>query len=188
MHHNQCKLLSNGKNKCLPDMCRPLGRLHEPEQLFQDCSCCTPRRNCICGVHRFMPCSHEGPYSVSVLGDLHLEPAQMQLFHEARQQLTRAMADAGSGARVVQLGDLGGYKNQPGDVCCLHTAAWAIRQHCADATCHRCSGGAAGRNGQCRVRSQGKAKKRPMLHIMKRRAAPAMTGRRDAFACFAGTP
>jgi len=61
----------------------------------------------------------EGPYSVSVLGDLHLEPAQMHLFHEARQQLVQAMSGDSDGvvrqgARVVQLGDLGGYKHRPG--------------------------------------------------------------------------
>ncbi|KAF6253281.1 Metallo-dependent phosphatase-like protein [Scenedesmus sp. NREL 46B-D3] len=66
--------------------------------------------------------SHEGPYSVSVLGDLHLEPGQMHLFHEAQQQLAAAMAEAGSGARIVQLGDLGGYKYQPGSRACFQTA------------------------------------------------------------------
>lgn len=64
--------------------------------------------------------SQDGSYSVSVLGDLHLEPAQMHLFHEARQQLVSAMSqapDSSQGldrARVVQLGDLGGYKHRPG--------------------------------------------------------------------------
>lgn len=52
---------------------------------------------------------------MSILGDLHLEPAQMHLFYEAQQQLATAMADVGSGARVVQLGDLGGYKHKPGE-------------------------------------------------------------------------
>uniref|UniRef100_A0A383VZZ7 Calcineurin-like phosphoesterase domain-containing protein n=1 Tax=Tetradesmus obliquus TaxID=3088 RepID=A0A383VZZ7_TETOB len=66
--------------------------------------------------------SHEGPYSVSVLGDLHLEPGQMHLFHEAQQQLAAAMSQAGSGARVVQLGDLGGYKYKPGSRACFQTA------------------------------------------------------------------
>lgn len=56
---------------------------------------------------------------MSVLGDLHLEPAQMHLFYEARQQLVQAMSSADDGvvlhgARVVQLGDLGGYKHRPG--------------------------------------------------------------------------
>lgn len=66
---------------------------------------------------------------MSILGDLHLEPAQMHLFHEARQQLVSAMTSPGdhnsssssgtglTGARVVQLGDLGGYKHRPGVVC-----------------------------------------------------------------------
>lgn len=53
---------------------------------------------------------------MSVLGDLHLEPGQMHLFHEAQQQLAAAMSPAGSGARVVQLGDLGGYKYKPGEL------------------------------------------------------------------------
>lgn len=41
----------------------------------------------------------------------------MHLFHDAREQLVGTMSDAGqllSGARVVQLGDLGGYKHKPG--------------------------------------------------------------------------
>eukprot|EP00878_Enallax_costatus_P036396 GHUV01040868.1.p1 GENE.GHUV01040868.1~~GHUV01040868.1.p1 ORF type:complete len:116 (+),score=24.91 GHUV01040868.1:244-591(+) len=61
--------------------------------------------------------SHGGHYSLSVLGDLHLEPAQMHLFHEAREQLLAAMSAAeqqNSQARVVQLGDLGGYNHKPG--------------------------------------------------------------------------
>jgi len=56
-------------------------------------------------------------YSISILGDLHLEPAQMHLFEQARQQLVTAMSEAGAvlpGARVVQLGDLGGYAHRPG--------------------------------------------------------------------------
>lgn len=70
----------------------------------------------------------EGPYSVSVLGDLHLEPAQMHLFHEARQQLVQAMSGDSDGvvrqgARVVQLGDLGGYKHRPGSRDCFAVAS-----------------------------------------------------------------
>jgi hypothetical protein len=44
----------------------------------------------------------------------------MHLFHEAKQQLVAAMAQPDSSsqslsrARVVQLGDLGGYKHRPG--------------------------------------------------------------------------
>lgn len=53
------------------------------------------------------------------MGDLHLEPAQMDLFHEARQQLLKAMSNPVTGkplpgARVVQVGDLGGYQFAPG--------------------------------------------------------------------------
>lgn len=55
---------------------------------------------------------------MSVLGDLHLEPAQMHLFQQAQEQLVKAMSDSAGnvlqGARVVQLGDLGGYKHRPG--------------------------------------------------------------------------
>lgn len=61
--------------------------------------------------------TQEGAYSVSVLGDLHLEPAQMHLFHEARQQLVAVMEPGAP--RVVQLGDLGGYKHRPGG-CIIH--------------------------------------------------------------------
>ncbi len=60
------------------------------------------------------------------MGDLHLEPAQMPLFHAARRQIRTALRrGAGEeeqladglmprGARIVQLGDLGGYSNAPG--------------------------------------------------------------------------
>lgn len=42
----------------------------------------------------------------------------MHLFHEARQQLVAAMsAQTDGGARVVQLGDLGGYQDRPGRSC-----------------------------------------------------------------------
>jgi hypothetical protein len=62
------------------------------------------------------------------MGDLHLEPAQMHLFEEARQQLLDAMRGPDGqlmpGARVIQLGDLGGYHHEPGasfcDACVLH--------------------------------------------------------------------
>jgi hypothetical protein len=43
----------------------------------------------------------------------------MHLFHEAQQQLRAAMSDGNGrllpGARVVQVGDLGGYKHGPGE-------------------------------------------------------------------------
>lgn len=55
------------------------------------------------------------------MGDLHLEPGkQMQLFEEARRQLTAAINAPGVAApRVVQLGDLGGYKFRPGSRECF---------------------------------------------------------------------
>lgn len=54
-------------------------------------------------------------FSVGILGDLHLEPAQMHLFEEARAQLADHLAKQDvPGARIVQLGDLGGYSNRPG--------------------------------------------------------------------------
>ena len=42
------------------------------------------------------------------MGDLHLEPEGMEPFLEAREHLRAAMS--GHGARVLQLGDLGGYR------------------------------------------------------------------------------
>lgn len=41
----------------------------------------------------------------------------MHLFHKARQQLVAAMSAPDSRARVVQLGDLGGYDHRPGQSC-----------------------------------------------------------------------
>eukprot|EP00898_Chlorokybus_atmophyticus_P003927 jgi/Chlat1/4535/Chrsp29S08895 len=64
---------------------------------------------------------------VAILGDLHLEPAQMHLFHAARQQLNKAIDNTNAGAssvakRVVQLGDLGGYSHRPGSRECFAEA------------------------------------------------------------------
>ena len=66
------------------------------------------------------------------MGDLHLEPAQLPLFHTARRQIRTALRHGSGdeladglmppGARVVQLGDLGGYTNAPGSRHVLHTA------------------------------------------------------------------
>jgi hypothetical protein len=57
---------------------------------------------------------------------LHLEPAQMHLFGDAQQHLRAAMSDAAGrllpGARVVQVGDLGGYKHGPGTRACFEGA------------------------------------------------------------------
>ena len=63
-------------------------------------------------------------FSLAIMGDLHLEPAQMPLFHEARRQIRTALRHSANpqladglmppGSRVVQLGDLGGYTNAPG--------------------------------------------------------------------------
>jgi len=51
----------------------------------------------------------------------------MHLFEDARSQLVKAMSDGAGrllpGARVVQLGDLGGYKHKPGATLATTTAA-----------------------------------------------------------------
>ena len=59
---------------------------------------------------------------MAVLGDLHLEPDQMRLFHKARKQVVSRLSHTATGqplpcAAVVQLGDVGGYNNQPGGLC-----------------------------------------------------------------------
>lgn len=55
-------------------------------------------------------------FSIAIVGDLHLEQKGMQTFHRARQQLKSILEAKDSGeARVVQLGDLGGYDEKPGD-------------------------------------------------------------------------
>ena len=58
-------------------------------------------------------------FSVAVLGDLHLEPPHMDYFHAARRQLVAALEQQGGATRVVQLGDLGGYKYKPGSQACF---------------------------------------------------------------------
>jgi 3',5'-cyclic AMP phosphodiesterase CpdA len=80
------------------------------------------------------------PVAVAVMGDLHLHPEQMPLFHAARDDLVRAMKEAlaeeeaqgqdaattttpeSSRLRLAQLGDLGAYECQPGTVACFETA------------------------------------------------------------------
>ncbi|PSC75593.1 calcineurin-like phosphoesterase [Micractinium conductrix] len=60
-------------------------------------------------------------FAVAIVGDLHLEPGpQEPLFEEARRQLVGAVCEPGVAApRVVQLGDLGGYKFRPGSRECF---------------------------------------------------------------------
>lgn len=60
-------------------------------------------------------------FAVAIMGDLHLEPGhQMPVFEEARRQLISAVNEPGIAApRVVQLGDLGGYKFRPGSRECF---------------------------------------------------------------------
>ncbi|KAK9802059.1 hypothetical protein WJX73_008858 [Symbiochloris irregularis] len=65
--------------------------------------------------------------TVAIVGDLHLEPDQMRLFHKARRQINDVLSDEISSkplpsAGVVQLGDLGGYNHQPGSHKCFLTA------------------------------------------------------------------
>ena len=55
-------------------------------------------------------------FSIAIVGDLHLEQKGMKTFHRARQQLKDVLSASGSGEpRVVQLGDLGGYSEKPGE-------------------------------------------------------------------------
>lgn len=61
-------------------------------------------------------------FAVGIMGDLHLEPDPqfMRQFDEARGQLLHhigAEGPAAAGARIVQLGDLGGYTSRPGSRC-----------------------------------------------------------------------
>lgn len=74
-------------------------------------------------INRSLICSCLDRFAVAVLGDLHLEPAQMSLFRkaaaQARSVLTRHAGQ--EGARLVQLGDLGGYNHQPGNLLCPQT-------------------------------------------------------------------
>lgn len=60
-------------------------------------------------------------FACAIMGDLHLEPGHaMAQFEEARRQLITAINEPGVAApRVVQLGDLGGYKFRPGSRDCF---------------------------------------------------------------------
>mmetsp|Transcript_7724 Transcript_7724/g.21988 ORF Transcript_7724/g.21988 Transcript_7724/m.21988 type:complete len:387 (+) Transcript_7724:84-1244(+) len=63
--------------------------------------------------------------AIGIIGDLHLEPDQMHLFHQARAQIIGAVRELGGeegSGRIVQLGDLGGYSCGPGGVECFRVA------------------------------------------------------------------
>ena len=59
-------------------------------------------------------CSTLQTFAIAVVGDLHLEPGQMSIFDSAARQLSAAMTREAGAARLVQLGDLGGYDHHPG--------------------------------------------------------------------------
>ncbi|KAL6762491.1 Metallo-dependent phosphatase-like protein [Haematococcus lacustris] len=66
-------------------------------------------------------------FQLAIVGDLHLAPEQMPLFQAARDQLVSAMGAADNpthdtGARVVQLGDLGHARHASGSVACFEFA------------------------------------------------------------------
>ena len=86
----------------------------EPAQLW---SCCTGGATLAAdsGLDPALSSQAADAFSIAIVGDLHLEQKGMQTFHRARQQLKGVLQgkDAGE-ARVVQLGDLGGYNEKPG--------------------------------------------------------------------------
>lgn len=65
-------------------------------------------------------------YNFAVLGDLHLEDNQMDVFNAARSQivsqLTTRRGRPAPGARIFQLGDVGGYTSNPGSRACFERA------------------------------------------------------------------
>jgi hypothetical protein len=78
-------------------------------------------------MHAVLPCRSLSSYTVGIMGDLHLEPGKMALHDEARRQFTQQLR--GGGARVVQLGDLGGYTSRPGSRCAPKDAHHALAAH-----------------------------------------------------------
>ena len=56
-------------------------------------------------------------FTLAIVGDLHLERRGAEAFARARQQLRQLLVQ-GPSSRVVQLGDLGGYNDQPGELLC----------------------------------------------------------------------
>lgn len=65
--------------------------------------------------------------NLSIVGDLHLEPADLSQWEAARAQIKAALSDAAGAplpdARVVQLGDLGAYAAKPGSRQCFAGAS-----------------------------------------------------------------
>eukprot|EP00291_Cryptomonas_curvata_P015800 CAMPEP_0172153614 /NCGR_PEP_ID=MMETSP1050-20130122/1551_1 /TAXON_ID=233186 /ORGANISM="Cryptomonas curvata, Strain CCAP979/52" /LENGTH=124 /DNA_ID=CAMNT_0012822187 /DNA_START=158 /DNA_END=529 /DNA_ORIENTATION=- len=48
-------------------------------------------------------------FSLAVLGDLHLDPSDMQLHHEGRDHIKKLIPDGIKNKHMVSLGDLGAY-------------------------------------------------------------------------------
>lgn len=69
-------------------------------------------------------CRDLSEFAIGVVGDIHLEPDQMHLFHRAREQLQESLdtgQDSMPRSRLIQLGDLGGYSHGPGTLFCHYT-------------------------------------------------------------------
>jgi hypothetical protein len=52
--------------------------------------------------------------TIAIIGDLHLEKKGASTFARAREQLLSVLQGGPGTPRVVQLGDLGGYNEEPG--------------------------------------------------------------------------
>lgn len=72
------------------------------------------------GFGKAVPCFCRSlqAFALGVVGDIHLEPDQMHLFYKARDQLHTSLQSklVQASSRLVQLGDLGGYNHDPGEL------------------------------------------------------------------------
>ena len=73
-------------------------------------------------------------FTLAIIGDLHLERRGADKFDAARRQLREVLMRAPC-ARIVQLGDLGGYNDQPGALIALVMDAGPRHEHAQRSAC-----------------------------------------------------
>lgn len=67
------------------------------------------------GLDTLYSATDANDFTLAIVGDLHLERKGAVMFERARQQLLDVLQEGSAVPRVVQLGDLGGYNEKPGE-------------------------------------------------------------------------
>lgn len=83
----------------------------------------------LCGLRGLEPAfdaREADEFTLAIVGDLHLEKKGTSTFERAREQLLDVLESGDGAPRVVQLGDLGGYNEKPGESTCLSVYSKAV--------------------------------------------------------------